>query len=164
MAAILDFWRAILNQFLPNFVHAYKIHFWISFVLCVVLKCQYFWSYSRKKHFSPFIYIFKRTITHSKIARLTRFFLQVKDILIKFFVHVSYRFLKIMRRKCQKTEFRCGHLGFLAVILDIPSYFLTLLVTIIICNLFGAFITIDMFFCSNWLEPTFSFFKFLLKQ
>ena len=31
--AILDFWRAFLNQFWPNLVHTYKIHFWISFVL-----------------------------------------------------------------------------------------------------------------------------------
>ena len=32
VAAILDFWRAFLYQF---WVHTYKIHFWISFVLCV---------------------------------------------------------------------------------------------------------------------------------
>ena len=62
VAAILDFWRAFLNQFWPNLVHTYKIHFWISFVLCVVFKCQYFWSYSRKTHFWPFIYIFQRAI------------------------------------------------------------------------------------------------------
>ena len=42
VAAILDFWRAFLNQFWPNLVHTYKTHFWISFVLCVVFKCQYF--------------------------------------------------------------------------------------------------------------------------
>ena len=74
MAAILDFWRPFLNQFWPNLVHTYKIHFWISFVLCVVFKCQYFWSYSRKPHFWPFMYIFQRAVTHSKIVRLTRFF------------------------------------------------------------------------------------------
>ena len=65
---------AISNQFWPNLVHTYKIHFWISFVLCVVFKCQNFWSYSRKKHFWPFMYIFQRAVTHSKIVRLTRFF------------------------------------------------------------------------------------------
>ena len=74
VAVILDFWQAFLNQFWPNFVHAYKIHFWISLVLCVVFKCQYFWSYSRKTHFWPFIYIFQRVVNHSKIVRLTRFF------------------------------------------------------------------------------------------
>ena len=63
VAAILDFWRSFLNQFWPNFVHAYKIHFWISFVLCVVLKCQYFGLIPEKLIF-----------THSKIVRLTRFF------------------------------------------------------------------------------------------
>ena len=46
--AILDFCRAFLNHFWPNLAHTYTIHFWISFVLCVVFKCQYFWSYSRK--------------------------------------------------------------------------------------------------------------------
>ena len=51
VAAILDFWRAFLNQFWPNLVHTSKINLWISFVLCVVYKCQYFWSYSRKTHF-----------------------------------------------------------------------------------------------------------------
>ena len=74
VAAILDFWRAFLNQFWPYLVHTYKIHFWISFVLCVVFKCQYFWSYYRKKHLWPFMYIFQRAVTHSKIVRLTRFF------------------------------------------------------------------------------------------
>ena len=74
VAAILDFWRAFLNQFWPNFVHAYKIHFWIGFGLCVVLKCQYFWSYSRKKHFWPHLYILQRAVTQSKIVRLARFF------------------------------------------------------------------------------------------
>ena len=56
VAAILDFWRAFLNQFWPN---TYKIHFWISFVLCVVFKCQYFWSYSRKTHFYHLYTYFK---------------------------------------------------------------------------------------------------------
>ena len=74
VAAILDFWRAFLNQFWPNLVHTYKIHFWISLVLCVVFKCQYFWSYSRKTHFWPFIHIFQRAVTQSKIVRLTWFF------------------------------------------------------------------------------------------
>ena len=74
VAAILDFWRAFLNQFWPNLVHTYKIHFWLSCVLCVVFKCQYFWSYSRKTHFWPFIYIFQRAVTHSKNVRLTSFF------------------------------------------------------------------------------------------
>ena len=44
----------------PNLVHTYRIHFWISFVLCVVFKCQYFWSYSRKKkHFYHLYTYFK---------------------------------------------------------------------------------------------------------
>ena len=60
LAAILDFWRVFLNQFWPNLIHTYKIHFWISFVLCVVFKCQYFWSYSRKKpFFTIYIHISK---------------------------------------------------------------------------------------------------------
>ena len=40
VAAVLDFWRAFLNQFWPNLVHTYKIHFWISLVLWLVFKCQ----------------------------------------------------------------------------------------------------------------------------
>ena len=38
----------ILNQFWLDLVHTYKIHFWISLVICVVFKFQYFWSYSGK--------------------------------------------------------------------------------------------------------------------
>ena len=48
----------ILNHFWPNLVHLYKMYFWTSLVLCVVFKCQYFWSYSRKTHFWPFVYLF----------------------------------------------------------------------------------------------------------
>ena len=91
----------------------------MSFFLCVVFKCQYFWSYSRKTHFSPFIYIFKRAVTHSKIVRLTRFFSTGSEHSNEVFLFFeSYHFLKIMKRKCQTTEFRGGHLGFLAAILD----------------------------------------------
>ena len=75
------------NQFWPNLVPTYKFPLWKSFGLCVVFKCQYFWSYSRKTHFLTFIYIFQRAVTHSKITRLTRFFLlQLQDIPFKFFV------------------------------------------------------------------------------
>jgi len=127
LAAFLNFWRAFLNQFWPNLVHTYKIHFWISFVLCVVFKCQYFWSYSRKTHFWPFMYKFQRAVTHSKIVRLTRFFFyRFRPFQLSFFVlcvvfkcqyfwsysflfFEFYHFLKIMKRKCQKTEFRGGH-------------------------------------------------------
>ena len=62
----------ILNQCWPYIVHTYKIHFWTIFVLCVVFKRPYFWSYIRKTDF--FMYIFHRTVTHFKIVRLTRFF------------------------------------------------------------------------------------------
>ena len=61
----------------------------------------------------------------------------------------SYHFLKIMKRKCQKTEFRGGHLGFLAATLDWQWVLFnpcTLLTLTIICTNFGAFIikwTID---------------------
>ena len=99
VAAILDFWRAFLNQFWPNLVHTYKIHFWISFVLCVVFKCQYFWSYSRKTHFWPFMYIFQRAVTQSKIVRLARFFStgsENSDEVFLFFE--SYQFLKFMNQ------------------------------------------------------------------
>ena len=37
----------------------------------LVLKSQYFWSYSRKTDFLLFTYIFQRTVTHSKIVGLT---------------------------------------------------------------------------------------------
>ena len=51
----------ILNHFWRNLVHIYKMYLWTSLVLCVVFKCQYFWSYSRKTHFWPFIYLFLYT-------------------------------------------------------------------------------------------------------
>ena len=41
----------IFGGILTKFGTAYNIHFWISFVLCVVFKYQYFWSYSRKTQF-----------------------------------------------------------------------------------------------------------------
>ena len=34
-----DNYLQILNQFWPNLVHTYKIHFWTRFVLYVVFKC-----------------------------------------------------------------------------------------------------------------------------
>ena len=45
---IWHFWRTFLNQFWLNLVHKYNIHFCISFVLYVVLKCQYFWVIPEK--------------------------------------------------------------------------------------------------------------------
>ena len=51
------------------------INFYYRFiVLWVVFKCQYFWSYSRKTNFWPFIHIFQRAVTQSKMVRLTWFF------------------------------------------------------------------------------------------
>ena len=52
----------ILNPFWPYLVHLKKIYFWTSLVLCVIFKCQYFWSYSRKTHFDhlyTYFYILK---------------------------------------------------------------------------------------------------------
>ena len=47
------------NQFWPNTVHAYKNYPWSFFVLCVVFKWQYFWSYSRKLIFDHLYTSFK---------------------------------------------------------------------------------------------------------
>ena len=89
------------------------------FVLCVVFKCQYFWSYSRKTHFLPFIYIFQRDVTHSRFVRLTRvFFYRFRTFQVSYFVLESYRFLKTNKRKYKKTEFLGGHIGCLVAILD----------------------------------------------
>ena len=66
----------------------------MSFVLCVVFKCQYFWSYSRKTHFLPFIYILQKDVTQSKLFDWPDFFLQVHDIPIKFFFFVICVVLK----------------------------------------------------------------------
>ena len=88
-----------LNQFWPSLVLTYKIHFWISFVLCAVFKCQYFWYFSRKKSFlTIFIHISKdrNSLKNCSIDQI----------------------LKIIKRKCQKIEFRGGHLGFLPACLD----------------------------------------------
>ena len=60
------------------------------FALCVVLKCQYFWSYSRKTYFLPYTPILSRAITHSNCVRLTWFsFLCVQEIPMKFFCYLS---------------------------------------------------------------------------
>jgi len=73
----------------------------------------------QKNPFLPFIYIFQRAVTQSKIVRLTRFFFYgFRTFQLSFLFFESYHFLKFMQRKCQKTEFRGGHLGFLAAILD----------------------------------------------
>ena len=68
-----------------------------------------------KNHFSPFIYIFQRAVTHSKIVRLAIFFSTGSEHSNEvFFCSLSLmNFLKIMKRKFQKTEFRGGHLGIL---------------------------------------------------
>ena len=73
------------------------------------IQMSIFWSYSRKTHFWPFIYIFQRAVTHSKIVRLTRFFFRhVQNIPMIFFLfYESNHFLNIMNRKCQKTESEC---------------------------------------------------------
>ena len=97
----------ILNQFWPNLIHTYKIHFWISFVLCVVFKCQYFWIYSRKTHFWPFIYIFKRAVTHSKLFAWPDFFLRVQNTPIIFFSLRSIQ-MSICFSYSRKTHFRCS--------------------------------------------------------
>ena len=66
------------------------------------------------------------------------FFLKVQDIAIKFYFLECYHFRKIMKRKCQKTEFRGGHLGFLAAILDWQWGIACILFMImIICTNFG---------------------------
>ena len=65
----------ILNPFWPNLVHPYyRIHFWTSFVLCVVFYGNIFGVIREKSIFWPFIYIFQRAITHSEIVRFTIFF------------------------------------------------------------------------------------------
>ena len=64
----------ILNTFWLNLLHAYKIQFWSLFAFCVVFKCPYFWSYSRKTDFWPFYTHLSMTVNHSKIVRLTRLF------------------------------------------------------------------------------------------
>ena len=80
----------ILDQFLKELVRICKIHSRTIFVLCVVFKCQYYWSYSRKTDCLPFIYIFQMSVTHSNIVRLTRFlFLQVQEIPIQFLCSLS---------------------------------------------------------------------------
>ena len=103
-----------------NLVYTYKIHYWTIFVLCVLFKCQYLWSYSRKTDFWPFIYIFQRTVTHSKIVRLTRFFLySFRTFQLSFFCSLSLIISKNHEAKMTKKWISCwpfwifaGHLGF----------------------------------------------------
>ena len=90
-----------------------KIHSWTIFVLSVVFKCQYFSSYSRKTSFWQFAPIFSRAVTHSKIVRLTRFFFYMSKRFQWTFLLIWVISLSLNHEaKCQKTEFRGGHLGF----------------------------------------------------
>ena len=52
------------------------------------IQMSIFWSYSRKTHFWPFIYIFQRAVTHLKLFDWQYFFLQVQDIPTKFFCYI----------------------------------------------------------------------------
>ena len=76
--SILLYFKAILNKFsmlLLMIISCSNIkdeHFKMTVEVCS--KCQYFWSYSWKTNFWPFIYIFQRAVTHSNFFRLTRFF------------------------------------------------------------------------------------------
>ena len=93
-----------------NLVHTYKIQFGKSFVLCVVFKYQYFWSYWRKTHILPFIYIFQRAITHSKIVWLTRyFFYRLRTFQFSFFCFCCclslITFLKSWSENVKKLNF-----------------------------------------------------------
>ena len=85
----------------------------------MVYKSQYFWSFSRKNDFRPFLSIFQRAITHSKIVRITWFFFSKcsEDSNEVFLFFEFYHFVLIIGRKCRKTDFFGGHLGFLAAIL-----------------------------------------------
>ena len=93
VAAILDFWRAFLYQFWPNFAHTYKIHLWISFVLCVAFKCQYFWSYSRKLIFDHLYTYFKGPCLTQKFYDWPDFFSSSGHSNTFFLPFESYRFL-----------------------------------------------------------------------
>ena len=94
-----------LNHVCPHLEPTYKIRFLTICVLCVVFKPQYFWSCSRKTDFWPFLYIFQRTVIHSKSVRLTRLFLlQVQDIPIYFSFLEYYHFIKIMKWKCKQNK------------------------------------------------------------
>ena len=59
------------------------MYFWSSLLLCVVFKCQYFWSYSRKTNFWPFIYIFLYT---KKLFDWSVFFYRFRKFKLSFFV------------------------------------------------------------------------------
>ena len=69
------------TEFKPRCIHGlYKVSVISTitntniFFSSLVFKSQYFLSYARKTDFLPFTYIFQRTVTHSKIVRLTRLF------------------------------------------------------------------------------------------
>ena len=104
----------ILNHFWPNLVHLYKMYFWTSLVLCVVFKCQYFWSYSRKTHFWPFIYLF--LYTQNLFDWSDFFFYWFRTFQLSFLFFKFYHFQRIMKN--------VKNLNFVAAILDFwrPSW------------------------------------------
>ena len=83
------------------------------------------------------------------------FFLQVQEIPIKFFLFFeSYHFLKTMLRKCIKTEFRGGHLGFLTVIFDWQRVLLTINSIYVNDHLYQIYCRYHKVNerCTNWLD------------
>ena len=78
------------------------------FVLCLVFKCQFFELF-KKNHFRPFMYIFQRAVTQSKIVRLTRFFSTGSEHSNYFlFVLECYRLRQYFWSYSSKTHFRCS--------------------------------------------------------
>ena len=81
VAAILAFF----NEFWPNLVDTYKIHFWINFVLCVVFKCQHFLElFLKKAFFTIYIHISKGRYSVKNCSIDQIFFPKVQNIPIKF--------------------------------------------------------------------------------
>ena len=62
---------------------------------------------------------FKGPYLRQKLVDWPDFFYRFRTFQWSFFLfYETYNFLNIMKRKCQKTQFCGGHLGFLAAILD----------------------------------------------
>ena len=98
----------IWNSLLNNFCSLCSIQ--ISILLELFKKNWFLTIYT---HFS------KGRNSLKNCSILTKFFLKGSGHSNEVFLFFeSYHFLKVMRRKCQKTEFHGGHLGFLAAILD----------------------------------------------
>ena len=138
------------NQFWPNLVYTYKVHFWTILVLCVVFKYQYFMELFKKNlFFTVYIHISKDSNSLKNCSIEQIFFLQVKEIPIKFFVSLS----KNHETKMSKNWISQRPSWILAAILDWQWIFYNILShSIHFLDLKNVYLDTKTM-CIRWVQP-----------